>query len=51
MATRGPGASNLSIGVQTAYYDQTPMIALIGQVPTPSTQSGAFQEVDFVFLL
>ena len=48
MATRGPGASNLSIGVQTAYYDQTPMIALIGQVPTPYTYSGAFQEVDFV---
>jgi acetolactate synthase I/II/III large subunit len=48
MATRGPGASNLSIGVQTAYYDQTPMIALIGQVPTPIMQSGAFQEMDFV---
>lgn len=47
MATRGPGASNLSIGVQTAYYDQTPMIALIGQVPTSIMQSGAFQDVDF----
>ncbi len=47
MATRGPGASNLSIGIQTAYYDQTPMIALIGQVPTMLMQSDAFQEVDF----
>ncbi|GHH99335.1 thiamine pyrophosphate-binding protein [Neobacillus kokaensis] len=47
MATRGPGASNLSIGIQTAFYDQTPMIALIGQVPTTIMHSGAFQEIDF----
>src|SRR5665213_3521391 len=33
MATRGPGSSNLSIGIQTAYYDGTPLIALLGLVP------------------
>lgn len=44
MATRGPGASNLSIGVGTAYYDATPMIALVGLVPTGAQGSRAFQE-------
>ncbi|MGI8609067.1 MAG: thiamine pyrophosphate-binding protein [Candidatus Dormibacteria bacterium] len=46
MATRGPGASNLSIGVQTAHYDSTPMIALVGMVPTQMRDSRAFQEFD-----
>jgi acetolactate synthase-1/2/3 large subunit len=46
MATRGPGASNLSIGVQTAFYDSTPMIALLGLIPTPMNGSRAFQEFD-----
>lgn len=32
MVTRGPGAANASIGVQTAFQDSTPMILLIGQV-------------------
>ena len=30
--TRGPGATNASIGVHTAYQDSTPMILFIGQV-------------------
>ncbi len=46
MATRGPGASNLSIGVQTALYDQTPMLALVGLVPTAIQGTQAFQEID-----
>jgi acetolactate synthase-1/2/3 large subunit len=46
MATRGPGAANLSIGVQTAYYDSTPMMALVGLVPTHLRGSRAFQEFD-----
>jgi acetolactate synthase I/II/III large subunit len=46
MATRGPGASNLSIGVQTAFYDGTPMIALLGLVPRHLQGSRAFQEFD-----
>lgn len=46
MGSRGPGASNLSIGIQTALYDGTPMVVLIGQVPVAGTDSGAFQEVD-----
>jgi acetolactate synthase-1/2/3 large subunit len=46
MATRGPGGSNLSIGVQTAFYEAVPMVVLIGQVPRRVTDSFAFQEVD-----
>ncbi|MGC8073631.1 thiamine pyrophosphate-binding protein, partial [Salmonella enterica] len=35
MATRGPGATNLSIGLHTAMQDSTPLVALIGQVERP----------------
>lgn len=46
MATRGPGASNLSIGVQTAHYDSTPMLVFLGLVPRHLQGAGAFQEID-----
>jgi acetolactate synthase-1/2/3 large subunit len=46
MGTRGPGAANLSIGIQTAQYDSTPLLALIGLVPTGVQGSQAFQEFD-----
>ena len=32
MVTRGPGATNASIGIHTAYQDSTPLIMFIGQV-------------------
>ncbi|NIO39345.1 MAG: thiamine pyrophosphate-binding protein, partial [Burkholderiales bacterium] len=32
LVTRGPGATNASIGVHTAYQDSTPMILLVGQI-------------------
>ena len=47
-ATRGPGATNLSIGLHTAQQDSTPLVALIGQVERPFRDREAFQEVDFV---
>src|SRR5699024_422606 len=47
-ATRGPGATNLSIGLHTAQQDSTPLVALIGQVERPFRGREAFQEVDFV---
>lgn len=47
MATRGPGATNLSIGLHTAMQDSTPVVALIGQVERPFLHKEAFQEVDF----
>jgi acetolactate synthase I/II/III large subunit len=45
--TRGPGATNASVGVHTAYQDSTPMILFIGQVARPFLDRGAFQELDF----
>jgi acetolactate synthase-1/2/3 large subunit len=45
--TRGPGASNASIGVHTASQDSTPLILFIGQVPRPQSGRDAFQEVDY----
>ncbi|MRW91636.1 thiamine pyrophosphate-binding protein [Duganella sp. FT80W] len=45
--TRGPGATNASIGVHTAYQDSTPMILFIGQVGSDFIDREAFQEVDY----
>ncbi|MFC7048312.1 thiamine pyrophosphate-binding protein [Emcibacter nanhaiensis] len=45
--TRGPGATNASIGVHTAFQDSTPMILLIGQVARDQYDREAFQEVDY----
>ena len=46
LVTRGPGATHASIGVHTARQDSTPMILLVGQVPTGVRGREAFQEVD-----
>src|SRR6266849_5944498 len=45
--TRGPGATNASIGVHTAQQDSTPMILFIGQVPGEFADRECFQEVDY----
>ncbi|MGN5480757.1 thiamine pyrophosphate-binding protein [Cupriavidus basilensis] len=45
--TRGPGATNASIGVHTAFQDSTPMILFIGQVGTDFADREAFQEIDY----
>src|SRR5215475_1525287 len=45
--TRGPGATNASIGVHTAMQDSTPMILFIGQVARDQAEREAFQEVDY----
>ncbi len=45
--TRGPGASNASIGVHIARQDSTPMILFVGQVGRSMQDREAFQEVDF----
>ena len=45
--TRGPGATNASIGVHTAFQDSSPMILFIGQVARDQVEREAFQEVDF----
>ncbi|PZO75594.1 MAG: thiamine pyrophosphate-binding protein [Mesorhizobium amorphae] len=45
--TRGPGATNASIGVHIASQDSTPTILFIGQVARSIREREAFQEVDF----
>lgn len=45
--TRGPGATNASIGVHTAMQDSAPMILFVGQVGTGMKGREAFQEVDY----
>ena len=45
--TRGPGATNASNGVHTAFQDSTPMILLIGQVGRDMVDRDAFQEMDY----
>ena len=45
--TRGPGATNASIGVHTAFQDSTPMVLFIGQVASEQKDREAFQEIDY----
>src|SRR5690606_14194794 len=45
--TRGPGATNASIGLHTAFQDSTPMILFVGQVATDVLDREAFQEMDY----
>ncbi len=45
--TRGPGATNASIGVHVAMQDSQPMILFIGDVDRSTRDREAFQEIDF----
>ncbi len=45
--TRGPGATNASIGVHVAMQDSQPMILFIGDVARGNRDREGFQEVDF----
>jgi len=45
--TRGPGATNASIAVHTAFQDSTPMILFVGQVGNDFIEREAFQEIDY----
>ncbi len=45
--TRGPGATNASIAVHTAFQDSTPMILFVGQVGNDFYEREAFQEIDY----
>ncbi|MDD5680111.1 MAG: biosynthetic-type acetolactate synthase large subunit [Candidatus Omnitrophica bacterium] len=46
LATSGPGATNLTTGIATAYMDSIPMIAITGQVKSFLIGNDAFQEAD-----
>ncbi len=45
--TRGPGATNASIGVHVAHQDSQPMILFVGDVARPMRDREGFQEVNF----
>ena len=45
--TRGPGATNASIAVHTAFQDSDPMILFVGQVASDQVEREAFQEMDY----
>jgi len=46
--TRGPGATNASIGVHTAFQDSTPMLLFVGDVASDSRDREVFQEVNYL---
>ena len=48
VATSGPGATNLVTGLATAHMDNTPMVAITGQVPRAMMGRDAFQETDII---
>ena len=47
MVTRGPGATNASVGVHTAFQDSTPMVLLVGDVASDCRDREGFQELDY----
>lgn len=47
MVTRGPGATQASIGVHIAQQDSTPMLLFVGQIARGHKGRDAFQEVDY----
>jgi acetolactate synthase-1/2/3 large subunit len=48
--TRGPGATQASVGVHTASQDGTPLILLVGQIPRDHAGREAFQELDYTLV-
>jgi acetolactate synthase-1/2/3 large subunit len=46
MATHGPGAMNMGLGIATAYKDSVPLVALAGQLPASSLEGEVFQGMD-----
>ncbi len=47
VVTRGPGATNASIGVHCARHDSTPMVLLVGQVARAARGRESGQEIDY----
>lgn len=45
--TRGPGATNASIGIHSAMQSSTPMLMFVGQVGLEHQDREAFQEIEY----
>jgi acetolactate synthase-1/2/3 large subunit len=48
IATSGPGATNLVTGLATAHMDNSPVVAITGQVSRAMMGRDAFQETDII---
>ncbi len=48
LVTSGPGATNLTTAIATAYMDSIPIVAITGQVKTFLIGNDAFQEADIM---
>jgi len=48
LATSGPGATNLVMGIATACMDSTPLVAITAQVDSDFWGRDAFQETDII---
>jgi acetolactate synthase-1/2/3 large subunit len=48
VATSGPGATNLVTGLACAFMDNSPVVAITGQVSRPMMGRDAFQETDII---
>ena len=46
LATAGPGALNMVMGVATAYRDSIPLLVITGDVPTSQRGQNTFQDID-----
>lgn len=46
--TRGPGATNASVGLHTAFQDSTPMVLFVGDVASETRDREAFQEMNYL---
>ncbi len=47
MVTRGPGAAHAAISIHIAQQDSTPMVVIVGQIPSDERDRESFQEVDY----
>jgi acetolactate synthase-1/2/3 large subunit len=50
MASRGPGAANMTIALHNAYAESVPVVALVGQVDDEIVYRESFEELDVVDL-
>lgn len=48
LASRGPGAANMAIGVHNAFAESIPVLALVGQVPDSIAYRDSFEEMDLL---
>ena len=48
LVTSGPGFTNTITGIANAYADSTPLVVLVGDVPSNDNKGKVFQKVDII---